>query len=327
MLPLKSPRRSPRIIDKENNSPNLNAVVKTPSLLKEAINNNRKRVSFGANLSPEYFDKRLPPSTPVRRGESPTRSPFRRKSEPFYRKTPAPNKRRCSVATGLSTIPIAEGEEENENVNPLLLQFDSSGTVDSVVDIFANSPSMRQDLPPPLQAEVLTQENISSSEETELQEVQEKKKKKLATPLRAEIKKGISLKSKKKLATPLRKDIVKGRVLRATKPRLLTPLRSSIKAGVTLKNTKPKTPVKPVGQKKLPTPVRDEIHTAPKLKSVKHKLPAALKEDILSGRKLKSTKKKVLKTPLKRAIEKKPSLRQTLRKGLKTPVRKQIKEG
>ena len=31
----------------------------------------RKRVSFGANLSPELFDKRLPPGTPIRKGSAP----------------------------------------------------------------------------------------------------------------------------------------------------------------------------------------------------------------------------------------------------------------
>ncbi|XP_041065757.1 proliferation marker protein Ki-67 isoform X2 [Carcharodon carcharias] len=33
----------------------------------------RKRVSFGANLSPEVFDKRMPPSSPLRKGGTPTR--------------------------------------------------------------------------------------------------------------------------------------------------------------------------------------------------------------------------------------------------------------
>ena len=33
----------------------------------------RKRVSFGANLSPELFDKSLPPGTPVRKGSAPRR--------------------------------------------------------------------------------------------------------------------------------------------------------------------------------------------------------------------------------------------------------------
>lgn len=34
----------------------------------------KKRVSFGLNLSPELFDKRLPPDSPLRKGATPRRS-------------------------------------------------------------------------------------------------------------------------------------------------------------------------------------------------------------------------------------------------------------
>lgn len=34
----------------------------------------KKRVSFGINLSPELFDKRMPPDSPLRRGATPRRS-------------------------------------------------------------------------------------------------------------------------------------------------------------------------------------------------------------------------------------------------------------
>ncbi|NXC27776.1 KI67 protein, partial [Campylorhamphus procurvoides] len=33
----------------------------------------RKRVSFGGHLSPELFDKRLPPNSPLKRGALPAR--------------------------------------------------------------------------------------------------------------------------------------------------------------------------------------------------------------------------------------------------------------
>ncbi|NWX36015.1 KI67 protein, partial [Notiomystis cincta] len=33
----------------------------------------RKRVSFGGNLSPELFDKSLPPNSPLKRGALPAR--------------------------------------------------------------------------------------------------------------------------------------------------------------------------------------------------------------------------------------------------------------
>lgn len=34
----------------------------------------KKRVSFGGHLSPELFDKRLPPDSPLRKGAAPRRS-------------------------------------------------------------------------------------------------------------------------------------------------------------------------------------------------------------------------------------------------------------
>lgn len=37
-------------------------------------NMKRKRVSFGGHLSPELFDKRLPPDSPLRKGAAPRRS-------------------------------------------------------------------------------------------------------------------------------------------------------------------------------------------------------------------------------------------------------------
>lgn len=41
----------------------------SPSAISQA--SKRKRVSFGVNLSPELFDKSLPPGTPVRKGSAP----------------------------------------------------------------------------------------------------------------------------------------------------------------------------------------------------------------------------------------------------------------
>lgn len=35
----------------------------------------KKRVRFGGPLSPEFFDKNLPPSTPLRKGGTPARAP------------------------------------------------------------------------------------------------------------------------------------------------------------------------------------------------------------------------------------------------------------
>ncbi|XP_041367933.1 mucin-2-like [Gigantopelta aegis] len=62
----------------------------------------RKRVSFGPSLTPEQFDKTLPPATPVRKGSAP-----RRTSEPVITEESAsqsPAKRRSVTAKVNSTI-------------------------------------------------------------------------------------------------------------------------------------------------------------------------------------------------------------------------------
>ncbi|XP_038629294.1 proliferation marker protein Ki-67-like isoform X2 [Scyliorhinus canicula] len=68
----------------------------------------RKRVSFGANLSPEVFDKRMPPSSPLRKGGTPTRV-----STPF-RCTPR-TVLKCASGIGMHTCTIQEFGELNEN--------------------------------------------------------------------------------------------------------------------------------------------------------------------------------------------------------------------
>ncbi|XP_048406988.2 proliferation marker protein Ki-67 isoform X2 [Stegostoma tigrinum] len=68
----------------------------------------RKRVSFGANLSPELFDKRMPPSSPLRKGGTPSRV-----STPF-RCTPRTVLKRAS-SIGIHTCTIQEFNEQNEN--------------------------------------------------------------------------------------------------------------------------------------------------------------------------------------------------------------------
>ncbi|XP_051883541.1 proliferation marker protein Ki-67 isoform X2 [Pristis pectinata] len=68
----------------------------------------RKRVSFGANLSPEVFDKHMPPCSPLRKGGTPTRV-----STPFRLAPHAVLKRTSSI--GIRTCAIQECSEQNEN--------------------------------------------------------------------------------------------------------------------------------------------------------------------------------------------------------------------
>lgn len=41
----------------------------------DTIKKKKKRVHFGGPLSPEFFDKNLPPSTPLQKGATPARTP------------------------------------------------------------------------------------------------------------------------------------------------------------------------------------------------------------------------------------------------------------
>lgn len=311
------------------------------SLIRKSIGS-KKRVSFGAVLSPEYFDKTLPPSTPVRRGSSPGRTP-----------------RRSSIGTVLARKPIAEEDhEELIDAPPPLLFFDTSNenllgekAVDNVLD---KSTESVDELPSPLQADIVSRDHQKTRLKTPIRnEIEQgvklkatKKKlqtplrkqleqshklkatkKKLPTPLKKEIQAGFKLKSKKKLGTPLRKDIQRGIKLR-TKNKLATPVRSEILKGKSLRATKPK----------LNTPLQDEIKVEVNLKRTaaipvqeenltEPQLFSPLQQDIAKGINLENIKKKVLQTPVRKEIQSKPVLRQTLKKGLNTPVRKQIKKG
>lgn len=53
---------------KKRKSGELAADLPEPQMMK------KKRVSFGGHLTPELFDKRLPPDSPLRKGATPRRS-------------------------------------------------------------------------------------------------------------------------------------------------------------------------------------------------------------------------------------------------------------
>lgn len=112
--PVLSPRQSARVtpVCQKENTPENDALSPAPSILKKkgsAKMSDRKRISFGPTLSPELFDKTLPPSTPLRKGTTPAR----RLSEPLQKVTPRKmGLKRCSLGTALGKMPIMEEEEE-----------------------------------------------------------------------------------------------------------------------------------------------------------------------------------------------------------------------
>ncbi|NXL67355.1 KI67 protein, partial [Chordeiles acutipennis] len=62
---------------------------KTDDLLLQSLGK-RKRVSFGGHLSPELFDKSLPPNSPLKRGAIPARLslPFGHSPRAVLKKAP-----------------------------------------------------------------------------------------------------------------------------------------------------------------------------------------------------------------------------------------------
>ncbi|XP_065071797.1 proliferation marker protein Ki-67-like [Rhopilema esculentum] len=261
---------------KENTPEELLSNATTPSILKKASakRSERKRISFGPTLSPELFDKTMPPSTPLRKG----RSPSRRLSEPLRKDTPgkSPSKKRCSLGTALGKMPIVE-EDEN-----------ATGDKDPA-------------------------SNKNTEDETEVKKEQPT----APTPLREEIKKGVSLRqTKKKLDAELQKEIQDGKELKKTKKPAPTPLRAEIKKGVKLRQTK----------KKLDAKLQIEIKDGKELKKTKKSAPTPLRAEIKKGVQLRATKKR-LSVKLQNEIRAGTKLAPLLKKSLKTPIRNQIKSG
>lgn len=119
LSPFLPQEKSPKAINKKQkeNTPEDELPTNTPSILKKktsAKRSDKKRISFGPNLSPEMFDKTLPPSTPLRKG----RSPARRLSEPLKGAIHGSGiKERFSLGATLSNMPIMEEEEETAVVD------------------------------------------------------------------------------------------------------------------------------------------------------------------------------------------------------------------
>lgn len=78
---------------------------KRKSSVEEAPDAKRKRVSFGPTLSPEQFDKYLPPLTPIKRGQSPARRSLGSTITPKGR---AAYKKRASIAAMVTHPAIQE---------------------------------------------------------------------------------------------------------------------------------------------------------------------------------------------------------------------------
>ena len=193
----------------------------------------KKRVSFGVNLSPEYFDKVLPPSSPLSLGASPKTGHNRRKSTPLFSQVMR-TQRKTRMSLGAASGGIQGGIEEeakDEGEQPLV----------DVNDLFSESPSMKN-LPPPMIASAVSpvEDDQQISDGDGLQETSSpknvevvlteladenlnemmgthtpgRKRKLLATPLRRAIHamKPLRRSLRKSLPTPTRDDIKQGKL-------------------------------------------------------------------------------------------------------------------
>ena len=103
--------------------PEVDEAIATPSPRKRKLESTfldeslckstRKSVSFGPFLSPEFFDKKLPPSTPIKAGVLPGGI---RRSLPAYTVKPSPEQSsaECSVLTEPEVVSSTEDEDTNE---------------------------------------------------------------------------------------------------------------------------------------------------------------------------------------------------------------------
>ncbi|XP_072523960.1 proliferation marker protein Ki-67 [Salminus brasiliensis] len=102
----------------------------------------RKRVSFGSQLTPELFDKRLPPNSPLRRGATPGR-----RSLSSYQK-PQSLLRRASTI-GLMGFQLAETVLESPTKNASPRRASSSGKSPKVPAAKTPSPAKKVKTPSP----------------------------------------------------------------------------------------------------------------------------------------------------------------------------------
>lgn len=266
----------------------------------------RKSVSFGPVLSPEVFNKRLPPSTPVHTGTAPgglRRSLPANFANPKVLELVTEEKEEEEVGEEEE----GEGEVEEEEGEGEMVEYSMTGFEETLSEEYSEN----------------SEEEESSEKESEVDDELEDtfvasspvKRRALPTPLRQQINLRPSLRQRhRRLVTPLRRAIEGRPQLRATRRTMPTPLRKAIKEKPALRKTR----------RALPTPIRSGIQNHTGLRKTRKTLNTPLHKQIQSMPKLRKTKR-CMPTPLRRAIEQQPPLRRT-KKAMPTPLRKAIEE-
>lgn len=277
-----------------------------PVVVPSAKRAKRKSVSFGPALSPEVFNKRMPPNTPVKAGTVPGG---------IQRSLPD-NLAKSDILELVTEEEEEDGEEEEREGEDEMVEYSMTGFEETSseedssedeegepeievtpVGTVAQPPT----LPTPLKRQICSKPALRRLH------------RKLDTPLRRAIEGKPRLRAlRKRMPTPLRKAIEERPSLRKNCRALPTPIRSGIQNPPGLRKTR----------RVLNTPLRKQIQSTPKLRKTKRSMPTPLRKAIEHQPPLRKTRK-AMPTPLRRAIEEKPALRKTM-KSMPTPVRSEI---
>ena len=335
----------------ETPSPTVKMATPTNVLFQESTcgrtrSSKRKSVTFGPQLSPELFDKGLPPNTPVRRGKNPnaalnqnggqgtSRNSVSRFSTGVYGESLGIVEEEDSIAsegcTGSDSLYVIGEESPNYSTiahcpSPASLNLTMSDYEQEEAEAEAYYESDFEEDSEFMDEAVDGEGDIAETKKAlptpirkgiEAKPALKKTKKALPTPLRAEIKQRPKLRSRRNhMPTPLRQAIENRPALRRVLKRMQTPLRRDIESKHALRKTK----------QSLPTPVRKEIEKKPQLRATKKSMPTPLRKEIVNPPALRKTRN-AMPTPVRREIENGVELKKT-RKAAPTPLRKEIESG
>ena len=312
-----------------------------------------RSVRFGPLLSPEEFDKRLPPNTPVKVGKTPT---GRRRSSPGIVSHPQGSqlKRLVSEAKIKKRTPSPLSNEIDKKGGNLSDDSDSSMSIEATDATMYTPTDELHPLPVSPRKRMITPVRKAIENGVQLKATRKKMAtpvhkqiesgaqlqatpKRMGTPMRQAIEKGTQLQQlRKRMATPIRQQIESGTQLRATRKRMGTPMRHAIEKGTQLQQLRKRmtTPIRQqiesgtqlrATRKRMGTPMRHDIEKGTQLRQLRKRMATPMHQEIESGIQLNATKKRMA-TPLRHAIEGGTRLRQ-LRKKMTTPVRQEIEQG
>ena len=334
-------------------------VVKPVEVVKEETRRNSKRVSFGPVLSPEQFDKDLPPTTPVRRGSTPKRaasSAKRRRSVLSVPKTDCIKEDDGGVEDFFMTEDVESNAKslEEHHISPEedsheleSVGKESTAVQEKVLGSVRDTPERSQ----PSSEQITPKSTKPKSRRRSSSLVGEMKLELTETSRVTTASDTVTEESKNARRSSLRL-VQKSPVQRSIAPETAATASNDdedidetildsddytsdeedpvggegketgqSKVGKALKEEE----VKQQKAKKMATPMKNEIANGVNLRQTKKKMTTPLRKEIEEGVKLHETKKRMA-TPLKKDIENGTNLRQTKKK-MATPLKKEIKEG